>query len=92
MSNLKLSILSPERRFLEGAAVDEVTINGSEGQIQILSGHAPMVGTLEPGEFNYRTTGGQLSGGVISSGFFEVRDESVFILAESLELRDAGQN
>lgn len=87
MSNLKLSILSPERRFLEDALVEEVTLNGSEGQIQILPGHAAMVGTLETGEFNYRLPTGQKSGGIIVSGFFEVRDESVYVLAESLELR-----
>ncbi len=75
---LKLSILSPEKRVLEGAPVEEVTLNGSEGQIQILPGHAAMVGTLEAGEFQYRNSSGQRAGGVIASGFFE---------AESLELR-----
>jgi F-type H+-transporting ATPase subunit epsilon len=84
---LKLSILSPEKRVLEGAPVEEVTLNGSEGQIQILPGHAAMVGTLEAGEFQYRNSSGQRAGGVIASGFFEVRGEDVYVLAESLELR-----
>jgi F-type H+-transporting ATPase subunit epsilon len=86
---LKLSILSPERRFLEGVPVEEVTLNGSEGQIQILPGHAPMIGTLEAGEFHYRGTSGQKATGVITAGFFEVQDEHVYVLAESLELRAA---
>lgn len=85
---LKLSILSPERRLLENAPVEEVTLNGSEGQIQILSGHAPMVGTLEAGEFHYRNATGQKTTGVIAAGFFEVQDENVYVLAESLELRE----
>lgn len=91
MPNLKLSILSPERRFLEDASVEEVTLNGSEGQIQILPGHAAMVGTLEAGEFYYRVTGGQKVQGVIASGFFEVKNEHVYVLAESLELRGDGK-
>lgn len=91
MSSLKLSILSPEKRYLEGAAVEEVTLNGSEGQIQILSGHAAMVGTLETGDFHYRTSTGQKAGGVIASGFFEVQGDHVYVLAESLELRGEGQ-
>ena len=86
MATFKLSILSPERRLLENAEVEEVTLNGSEGEIQILPGHAAMVGTLETGEFRYRLAGGQKSGGVISSGFYEVRDDLVSVLAETLEV------
>ena len=82
---MKLTILSPERRLLEGASVDEVTLPTSEGQIQILPGHAPMVGTLATGVFGY--TAGSDSAGVISSGFFEVKDNVVSVMAETLELR-----
>jgi F-type H+-transporting ATPase subunit epsilon len=84
---LKLSILSPEKRLLEGSPVEEVTLNGSEGQIQILSGHAPMVGTLENGEFHYHAAGGQRGTGMIAGGFFEVHDDNVYVLAESIELK-----
>ena len=87
MATLKLTILSPERRLLESADADEVTLNGSEGQIQILPGHAPMVGTLETGVFRYKAPGGSESVGLISAGFFEVKDDAVSVLAETLELR-----
>lgn len=87
MPSLELSILSPEKRFLENTPVVSVTLNGSEGQIQILPGHAPMVGTLESGEFSYQTETGQGAHGVIASGFFEVRDQSVYVLAETLEMK-----
>ena len=69
-SGLKLSILSPERRLLEGVLVEEVTLPGSEGEIQILEGHAAMLGTLETGLFNYRSSGRDPVQGVISCGFF----------------------
>lgn len=85
---LKLSILSPERRLVEGATVTEVTLKGSEGDIQILPGHAPMVGTLDIGAFVYRSTDGSATVGVIAGGFFEVRDDQLTVLAEAVELKN----
>lgn len=83
---LKLNVLSPERKLLDGETAEEVTLTGSEGQIQILPGHAPMIGTLETGVFSFRIPGKSETAGVISSGFFEVRDDVVTITAETLEL------
>jgi F-type H+-transporting ATPase subunit epsilon len=84
---MKLSILSPERRLVEGVLVEEVTLPGTEGQIQILPEHAPMIGALRTGFFNYRSRGKDPVYGVISSGFFEVRDNEVFVMAETIELK-----
>jgi F-type H+-transporting ATPase subunit epsilon len=84
---MHLSIYSPERRLLEGTTVESVLVTGSEGQIEILPGHAPMVGTLEVGMFSYRAPGdGRTHRGAISTGFFEVKDDRVIVLAETLEL------
>lgn len=85
--HLKLSILSPERRLVEGVEVEEVTLTGSEGQVQILPGHAPMIGALDTGLFNYQSAGKVPVFGVISSGFFQVKDDEVVVLAETLELK-----
>jgi F-type H+-transporting ATPase subunit epsilon len=84
---LTLSILSPERRLLENCVVEEVTLPGSEGEIQILEGHAPMVGTLETGIFHYKTPDGNLHSGMASEGFFEVKANVVNVMAEHLELK-----
>jgi len=84
---LKLNILSPERRVLDGVQVDSVTLPGSEGQIQILQGHAAMIGTLETGIFFYQGTGSNHDVGVISTGFFEVKDDVVTVMAETVELK-----
>jgi F-type H+-transporting ATPase subunit epsilon len=84
---LLLTILSPERRLLERAQVEDLTLTGSEGEIQILPGHAPMIGTLETGPFRYRESSGGETVGVISSGFFEVKNDEVSLMAETLELR-----
>ncbi|MEO5968511.1 MAG: ATP synthase F1 subunit epsilon [Bdellovibrionia bacterium] len=84
---LLLSILSPERRLVEKIHVQEVTLSGSEGEIQILPGHAAMIGTLETGIFSYRAEGAAPVSGVISSGFFEVKDDTISVMAETLELK-----
>jgi F-type H+-transporting ATPase subunit epsilon len=84
---LKLSILSPERRLVEGANVSEVTLKGSEGDIQVLPGHAPMIGTLDVGPFVYRSADGAPTIGLIAGGFFEVRDDNVVVMAEHVELK-----
>jgi F-type H+-transporting ATPase subunit epsilon len=86
-AELILSILSPERRLLEKEKVQEVTLPGSEGQIQILDGHAPMIGTLETGIFSYRSLDGTLHTGMVSEGFFEVNENGVNVMAEHLELQ-----
>ena len=82
---LKLSVYSPERKLIESRMVDSVTITGSEGQIQVLPGHAQMAGTLETGVFAYKEKEQEVRG-VISTGFFEVLGEDVIVMAETLEL------
>ena len=82
---LKLTVYSPERRLLEAREVQSVILTGSEGQIQILPGHAHIAGTLETGPFAYSENGQEVRG-VISTGFFKVAADSVTVLAETLEL------
>ena len=85
--NLKLTILSPERRVAEGIEVKSVTLPGSEGLIQILPGHAAMVGTLLTGIFQYEAASGDQDQGAVSTGFFEVRGDEIAVMAETLELQ-----
>ncbi len=85
--NLKLSIFSPERRLVDGSEVEEVTLPGTEGQIQILPDHAAMIGSLQTGPFSYRKPGSEPVTGVISTGFFEVKDGEVQLMVETLELK-----
>jgi F-type H+-transporting ATPase subunit epsilon len=84
---LQLTLLSPERQLVQMLAVVEVTLTGSEGQIQILPGHADMMGTLETGIFSYKEPSGAATMGVISTGFFEVKSGAVSVMAETAELK-----
>ncbi len=84
--SLKLSVLSPERKLVESALVEEVTLPTSEGQIQVLPGHAAMIGLLETGVVSYRLSDGATVVGAVSTGTFEVKDDELAVLAETLEL------
>ena len=62
----KVNILSPEwNRSLE---VEAIFLPGSEGQFEVLDGHAPIISTLTKGAIIWRTEGKeeslQISGGV----------------------------
>jgi F-type H+-transporting ATPase subunit epsilon len=85
--SLLLTLLSPERRLVENVCVEEVTLPGSEGQIEILPGHAAMIGILEAGIFSFKVEGSAPVTGVISSGFFEVEAGKIQVMAETLELK-----
>ena len=86
METFNLSILAPERRLIEGERVVSATLTTTEGEIQILPGHANMVAQLEPGRFSYTPRGEKPVNGVISSGFVNVENGSVKVVAETIEL------
>ena len=83
---LTLNIFSPEKKLLEGRRVSEITLPGSEGQIQILSGHAAMVGALETGVLQYQTETEGTARAAISTGFFEVNQDTVTVTVETIEM------
>lgn len=85
--SLKLHILSPERRLIEGIDVAEVTLPTHEGQVQVLPGHTAMVGQIDTGPFSYKPLNEPETVGVFSSGFFEVKGDVLYVMAETLELR-----
>lgn len=82
---MTLTFLSPERKIAENVRVSSVIVTGSEGQIEILPGHAEMIGTLEPGFFSYTPEGSAAIRGVISTGFFEVKNDQIKVMAETSE-------
>ena len=86
METFNLSILAPERRLIEGERVVSIVLTTVEGEIEILPGHANMVAQLEPGRFSYTRRGEKPVNGVISSGFVNIDDRSVKVVAETIEL------
>ncbi|MBL7715935.1 MAG: ATP synthase F1 subunit epsilon [Bdellovibrionales bacterium] len=85
---LKVTIITPERKLVDGLPVTAVTLPTAEGEIEVLPGHAALMGRLDPGYFRYTTSTGKEEVGFISTGFFEVHGETLKVLAENLELKD----
>ncbi len=80
---LHLSIVTPSRSFIETEA-EYVVAPGSEGELGILPGHAPLLVALKPGIVRY-TVSGRTSRVAIGGGFAEVTQKRVTVLAPSAE-------
>jgi F-type H+-transporting ATPase subunit epsilon len=80
---LRLAIVTPSRAFVQTEA-DSVVAPGSEGELGILPGHAPLLVALKPGVVRY-TEGGRTSRVAIGGGFAEVTQQRVTVLAPSAE-------
>jgi len=83
MAKIKLDIVTAERTVLS-EEVDIVVAPGTEGQLGILPGHAPLMTMLQPGELMVRK-GGEESYFAVTGGFLEVRPDRVVILADAAE-------
>jgi len=86
MAQLKLEVVTPERRVLS-EAVDAVTLPGLGGELGVLPGHTPLISQLQTGVLSYTTAGKTLQLHV-SGGFIEIKDDTVSVLAEIAERPD----
>lgn len=76
----RLDIVTPDKRTFSDD-VDGVVIPGSEGELGVLEGHAPLVTTLLPGELRY-TKDGQEESLAVGEGVVEITRESVAVLTD----------
>lgn len=74
-------ILTPEGVLYEGQATG-VKVPGANGQFEVLSGHAPILSSLESGRVSVRGPEGERHFHV-TGGFVEVNREKLTLLAES---------
>ncbi len=82
---LWVELVSPERRLFAGEA-EVVIARGSEGEVGVLPGHAPMLISLAYGPLTLRQPGGREVRALVHGGFLEVRRDRVRILADAAEL------
>ncbi len=81
-----LNLVTPERKLVTNAEIEEVIVPGENGQMDILPGHAPLVATLGIGVLKYRLKGqNTFNPVVVSWGYISVHPEGVSILAETAE-------
>ena len=78
---LHFELVSPERLLFSGA-VAEVDIPGTDGDMGILPGHAPVLSTLRPGVLTMTKDDGTKERIFVRGGFAEVNPQGLTVLAE----------
>jgi F-type H+-transporting ATPase subunit epsilon len=86
MAALHLEFVSPERVLFSGD-VDQVDLPGTEGDMGILAGHAPLVTTLRPGIVTI-FNGNERLPVVVIGGFAEVGPAGLTVLADRAVARE----
>lgn len=79
MSSFSLEIKSPEKSFFFGQ-VTSLTVKGADGELGILSGHAPLVSSLVPGPIKYQLESGDCVSLDGSAGFLIVKANQANVL------------
>jgi F-type H+-transporting ATPase subunit epsilon len=76
---LKVSVISPESVLFEGET-DSVVVPAYDGEVGILTGHAPLMALLGNGEL--RVGAGSARRFKVSGGFLQVLNNDVRIVTE----------
>jgi F-type H+-transporting ATPase subunit epsilon len=79
---LKVELVSPEKKVWSGDAVS-VSARTLEGDLGILTDHAPLLGVLVDGKVVIKGTDGSVSEFNVNGGFLSVSNNRVSILAEA---------
>jgi F-type H+-transporting ATPase subunit epsilon len=79
----KLTIVTPDRQFFDEEA-DMVEFNTTEGEIGVYAGHAPLTVIVKPGVLRI-TQGSEVKNAALHSGFVQILQDEVTILAEIIE-------
>jgi F-type H+-transporting ATPase subunit epsilon len=81
MAGLHFELVSPARLLFSGD-VASVTIPGTEGEMGIFPGHAPILATLKPGVVTVYKDGGGTDRIFVRGGMVEVNPQGLTLLAE----------
>lgn len=86
MADIHFELVTPERAVLSTDA-HMVVVPGSEGDMGILAGHAPVMTTIRDGEIRiYSNPTTVVQRITVAGGFAEVNDAGLTVLAEMAEL------
>lgn len=80
---MELLALTPEKEIYNGK-ITSVKVPGTNGQFEILKGHAPIVASLGEGEVRILDEKGEKTVFKIEKGFIEVLNDEVSLLIQSL--------
>lgn len=83
----KLRVISPDRVFYEGEAI-MLELNTTEGEIGIYKNHVPMTYIIEPGVMRITESEESVKEAALHSGFIQILQEEITVLAEVVEWPD----
>lgn len=84
MADFHFELVTPER-LVRSDEVHMVVVPGVEGEFGVMAGHAPVMTVLKDGDLKvYKSAGGQPESIAISSGFAEVGDKGLTVLADRI--------
>ena len=83
MANLNVEIITPSQVIFSGEAIS-ISLPGSKAPFQVLSGHAPIVSSLDNGNIKI-DLGQQEKIFQSSTGFAETNNNKVSVLIESAQ-------
>ncbi len=75
-------IVSAEESLFSGL-VEMIVATGTEGELGITYGHAPLLTALKPGPIRLTTQGGEEEIYYLSGGYVEVQPHTVTVLADT---------
>lgn len=78
---LKVSVISPEAVLFEGET-DSVVAPAYDGEVGILTGHAPLMALLGDGELRLGGGGGSGRRFKVNGGFMQVLNNAVRVVTE----------
>ncbi len=86
---MELVIITPEEELFRGS-IKSIKVPGTQGQFQILKGHAPIVSSLEKGHVTVVDSANNKHEYAITQGYVEVlRDEvSCMVVADKAATAD----
>jgi F-type H+-transporting ATPase subunit epsilon len=83
-----VEIFTPEKRVFKGE-VSHMVAPGKKGWFGILTGHAPLLSSLNPGEIRLDMADNTKKSFKIPGGFIEVDNNHVILLADGVTYDDA---
>lgn len=84
MQTFKLKIITPEKVFFDGDAV-QIIAKTSSGNVGILAGHAPYVANLVPSPLKIKLDDGEHRLAAVSSGIIKADKSEVAVVASAVE-------
>lgn len=79
---IRLEVMSPEGLLFSCDNATAVFLPGRLFPFEVLTGHAPIISSLDKGEVRCVLENGSSHSVAIESGFVEVKDDVVYVCAE----------